>query len=177
MPRYDCGGQAIAGSGSAITSLGAPIFGRLGRNRPDRALGAIRAKDFRLANSKAPAQTIKRDRDGRARSNIRCRNDRPAKFRAQKNGPKPVFLNPTMTRGDYSATTPSPSSTALIDRRMRPCLSTSSTLTLTMSPSLSLSLTYSTRTLEICDTWTRPSLPGRIVTNAPKSMILATLPS
>ncbi len=33
------------------------------------------------------------------------------------------------------------------------------------------------RSLEICDTCTRPSLPGRMVTNAPKSMILATLPS
>src|SRR3546814_5583989 len=33
----------------------------------------------------------------------------------------------------YSAAAPSPSSTAFIDRRMRPCLSTSSTLTLTRS--------------------------------------------
>src|SRR3546814_17943738 len=32
--------------------------------------------------------------------------------------------------------------TAFIDRRMRPCLSTSSTLTLTRSPSLSLSETF-----------------------------------
>src|SRR3546814_6159873 len=50
--------------------------------------------------------------------------------------------------------------TAFIDRRMRPCLSTSSTLTLTRSPSLSLSETFSTRSSEICDTCTRPSLHG-----------------
>src|SRR5690606_17033908 len=80
-------------------------------------------------------------------------------------------------RTAYSSETPSPSSTAFIDRRMRPCLSTSSTLTLTTSPSRRLSETFSTRSFEICDTCTRPSLPGRIVTNAPKSMILTTLPS
>ena len=53
------------------------------------------------------------------------------------------------------------SSSAFIDRRMRPCLSTSSTLTRTMSPSLSLSETFSTRSLEICETCTNPSLPGQ----------------
>src|SRR6185312_9638998 len=62
----------------------------------------------------------------------------------------------------------SSSVTAFIDKRMRPCLSTSSTLTLDTSPSFSLSETCSTRSLEICETCTRPSLPGRIVTNAPK---------
>src|SRR6185437_8985192 len=71
----------------------------------------------------------------------------------------------------------SSSVTAFIDNRMRPCLSTSSTLTLTTSPSLSLSETFSTRSLEICDTCTSPSLPGRMVTNAPKSINLTTLPS
>src|SRR3546814_16331109 len=55
----------------------------------------------------------------------------------------------------YSAAAPSPSSTAFIDRRMRPCLSTSRTLTLTMSPSLSLSETFTTRSLAICETCTR----------------------
>jgi hypothetical protein len=38
-----------------------------------------------------------------------------------------------------------PQACALMDRRMRPCLSTSSTFTLTTSPSASLSLTFSTR--------------------------------
>src|SRR5690606_38612972 len=36
-----------------------------------------------------------------------------------------------MSRPAYAAGAPSPSSTAFIDRRMRPCLSTSRTLTLT----------------------------------------------
>ncbi len=57
----------------------------------------------------------------------------------------------TLKAGDQPVTFSS-SVTAFIDRRMRPCLSTSRTLTLTRSPSLSLSETFSTRSLEICDT-------------------------
>src|SRR5690606_23242225 len=53
---------------------------------------------------------------------------------------------------------------AFMLRRIRPCLSTSSTLTRTMSPSLSLSLTLSTRSSQICEICTRPSLPGRMFT-------------
>jgi polyhydroxyalkanoate synthesis repressor PhaR len=64
-----------------------------------------------------------------------------------------------------------------IDRRTRPCRSTSSTFTRTTSPSLSLSLTRSTRSLEICEMCTRPSLPGRMLTNAPKSIRRTTRPS
>src|SRR6056297_797841 len=62
-------------------------------------------------------------------------------------------------------------------RRIRPWRSTSSTFTRTMSPSESLSLTFSTRSLEIWEICTRPSLPGRIVTKAPKSISRATRPS
>ncbi|SMG62304.1 hypothetical protein BMETH_104_0 [methanotrophic bacterial endosymbiont of Bathymodiolus sp.] len=48
---------------------------------------------------------------------------------------------------------------------------------MTTSPSDSLSLTLSTCSLVICEICTRPSLPGRIVTKAPKSIRRATLPS
>src|SRR6185437_11436334 len=93
----------------------------------------------------------------------------------QKRASRPVSVNPWKP-SDYTLAASS-SVTAFIDSRMRPCLSTSSTLTLTTSPSFSLSETFSTRSLEICDTCTRPSLPGRMVTNAPKSISLTTLPS
>ena len=58
-----------------------------------------------------------------------------------------------------------------------PRWSTSSTLTLTSSPSLRWSDTFSTRSLAIWEICTSPSLPGRIVTKAPKSMRRATRPS
>ncbi len=46
-------------------------------------------------------------------------------------------------------------------RRIRPWRSTSSTLTLITSPSFSLSETFSTRSSDICEMCTRPSLPGK----------------
>src|SRR3546814_11268817 len=91
----------------------------------------------------------------------------PKKKRAEAR----LFISHDDAATAYSAAAPSPSSTAFIDRRMRPCLSTSSTLTLTMSPSLIFSETFSTRSFDICDPSTRPSLPGAMVTNAPKSLI------
>src|SRR5690348_12622955 len=95
----------------------------------------------------------------------------------KKRALRPVFFQSVERAQPTGAPAASSSVTAFMDRRMRPCLSTSSTLTLTMSPSLSLSETFSTRSLEICETCTKPSLPGSIVTNAPKSISLATLPS
>src|SRR5690606_2758847 len=104
---------------------------------------------------------------GTRRGHWECRRTRsqrawldPQAPQTQRAGRSPLPAGSSDGRADYSVT-PSPSSTALIDRRIRPCLSTSSTLTLTTSPSLSLSETFSTRSLEICETWTRPSLPGR----------------
>src|SRR3989454_2171422 len=57
-----------------------------------------------------------------------------------------------------------------------PDLSTSSTLTEMTSPSLSTSETLRTRSSASCEMCTRPSVPGKISTKAPKSTILRTVP-
>src|SRR3989475_8373954 len=61
-------------------------------------------------------------------------------------------------------------------RRILPCLSISSTLTITWSPSLTSSETDFTRWCASWEICTSPSVPGRISTKAPKSMIFRTVP-
>ena len=62
-------------------------------------------------------------------------------------------------------------SASLRERRILPDLSTSRTLTSITSPSLTTSVTCCTRSLASCEMCTRPSVPGRISTKAPKSTI------
>ena len=59
----------------------------------------------------------------------------------------------------------------------RSCSSTSRTLTASMSPTLTTELTSETYSLESSLMWHKPSRPGRISTNAPKSLTLVTRPS
>src|SRR5207253_8032257 len=67
-------------------------------------------------------------------------------------------------------------SVSLRDSRIFPDLSTSSTFTSMTSPSLSTSDTLRTRSWASCEMCTRPSVPGKISTKAPKSTILRTVP-
>ena len=67
------------------------------------------------------------------------------------------------------------SSNSLWESRILPSRSTSRTRTVTSSPSLKHSDAL-TRFFEIWETWSRPSVPGKISTNTPNSMILRTRP-
>src|SRR3954470_13321848 len=71
---------------------------------------------------------------------------------------------------------PCSASASLRERRILPLRSTETTLTSTSSPSLSTSSTFFTRVLARSEMCTRPSVPGKISTKAPNSMIRRTVP-
>src|SRR3954465_4316667 len=66
---------------------------------------------------------------------------------------------------------------AFIDSRSLPRSSRSSSLTFTRSPFLTTSSVFSVRPCLSSERCTRPSVPGMISTNAPKAVVLFTVPS
>src|SRR5581483_12158370 len=80
--------------------------------------------------------------------------------------------------GGWCRPSPPPCSAraSLRERRILPERSTETTFTSTTSPSLSTSSTFFTRLFARSEMCTSPSVPGKISTNAPNSMIRRTVP-